>query len=111
MIKCYFGVPGCGKTTQLTKIAIKELKRKALGRSKYKNIYTINFQCSGCIPITFNDLGTYKFYDSLILIDEITLDADNRSFKTFSSDIRDFFLLHRHLGLDNLCYTELWKRW
>ena len=106
VIKCYFGVPGCGKTTQLTKIAIKELKKRALFRSKYKNIYTINFQCSGCIPITWDDLAKYKFYDSLILIDEITMDADNRKFKTFTDEHRDFFLLHRHLGLDIIYATQ-----
>ncbi len=106
MIRGYFGVPGCGKTTELTKIAIKELKRKVLGLSKYKNIYTINFRCSGCIPITFDDLATYKIYDSLILIDEITMSADNRDFKTFSSKHRDFFLLHRHLGLDIIYATQ-----
>lgn len=106
MIKCYFGVPGCGKTTQLTKIAIKELKKRALGRSKYKNIYTINFQCSGCIHITWDDLAKYKIYDSLILIDEITMDADNRKFKTFTDAHRDFFILHRHLGLDIIYATQ-----
>lgn len=106
MIKCYFGVPGCGKTTQLTKIAIKELKRMALGLSKYKHIYTINFECAGCTKIHFDDLAKYKFYDSLFLIDEITIDADNRSFKTFSKEHRDFFLLHRHLGLDIIYATQ-----
>lgn len=106
MIKGYFGVPGCGKTTQLTKIAIHELKRKALGLSKYEHIYTINFDCSGCTRISFSDLSQYKFINSLILIDEITLDADNRNFKTFPPEIRDFFLLHRHLGIDIIYATQ-----
>lgn len=106
MIKCYFGVPGCGKTSQLTKIAIKELKKMSLHTSKYKNIYTINFTCSGCIHISWEDLSKYKFYDSLILIDEITMDADNRKFKFFTDEHRDFFLLHRHLGLDIIYATQ-----
>lgn len=103
MIKCYFGVPGCGKTTNLVKIAIKEQKRI---KKRYKEIYTINFECTGCIPIKYEDLGKYKFKDSLILIDEITMDADNRSFKTFPKEIRDFFILHRHLGLDIIYATQ-----
>ena len=41
MIKCYFGVPGCGKSTNLTKVAIKELHRL---KKRYKYIYTINFR-------------------------------------------------------------------
>lgn len=28
MIKCYFGLPGCGKTTILTAIAQRERKKK-----------------------------------------------------------------------------------
>ena len=99
MIKCYFGVPGCGKTTILTKIAQKK-------RKKYKEVYTINFECFGCIPIKFEDLGKYKIENSLILIDEITMDADNRAFKTFPKEIRDFFILHRHLKSDIIYATQ-----
>ena len=44
MLTCYFGVPGCGKTSLLTKFAIDELKRMRKGKSPYKHIYT-NFRC------------------------------------------------------------------
>lgn len=101
MIKCYFGVPGVGKTTILTKEAIKQQKKK-----KYDEIYTINVEIVGCIPIKFDDLKEFKFNNSLILIDEITMDADNRSFKTFPKEIRDFFILHRHLGCDIIYATQ-----
>ena len=103
MISCYFGVPGCGKTTLLTKLAIKEKKRL---RKRYDNIYTINFNCEGCVPLTWDDLGKYRFENSLILIDEITLLADNRDFKTFPKDILEFFVLHRHMGLDIVYATQ-----
>lgn len=106
MLTCYFGVPGCGKTTLLTKIATKELKRIKKGKSKYKNVATINFECPGCSFIHFDDLKRYKMYETLILIDEITMDADNRSFKSFTSDIRDFFILHRHFGIDIVYATQ-----
>lgn len=103
MIKCYFGVPGCGKTTNLVKLARRELKRL---KKKYEEIFTINFECDGCIPIEYNDLAEFKFKNCLILIDEITMDADNRSFKTFPKEIRDFFILHRHLGIDIVYATQ-----
>ena len=56
--------------------------------------------------IDYHDLEKYKFKNTLILWDEITMDADNRSFKTFSKELRDFFLLHRHLGCDIIYCTQ-----
>ena len=108
MLTCYFGVPGCGKTSFLTSIAVRELKRIRRGRSRYKDVYT-NFYCIGAKRITYDDLKHFKLYDSLILLDEITLDADNRKFKSFTDDIRDFFILHRHLGLDVIYATQSYE--
>lgn len=108
MITCYFGVPGCGKTTLLTKFAVNELKRIKKGRSPYKHVYT-NFYCKGAEMIDYNDLSTYKITDSLILLDELAMDADNRKFKSFSDEIRDFFILHRHLGCDIIYATQSYE--
>lgn len=108
MLTCYFGVPGCGKTTLLTKFAVSELNRIKRGKSKYDDVYT-NFHCTGAKQITFDDLKKYKIYNSLIILDEITLDADNRKFKTFSDDVRDFFILHRHLGNDIIYATQSYE--
>ena len=99
MIKAYCGVPGCGKSTTL----VREYRKN---RKKYKHIYTLNIDIKGCTRIKREDLEKYKFTDSLILWDEITIDADNRSYKTFSNDLRDFFLLHRHLGVDIIYATQ-----
>lgn len=103
MITGYFGVPGCGKSTLLTKIAIKEQRRL---RKRYDHIYTINLEISGTEHITYEDLEKYKIKNSLILIDEITMSADNRDFKNFSKGARDFFILHRHLGCDIIYATQ-----
>lgn len=99
MIKAYFGVPGCGKSTTL----VREYRKN---RKRYKNIYTLNIDIKGCKRIKREDLETYKFTNALILWDEITMDADNRSYKTFSNELRDFFLLHRHLGVDIIYATQ-----
>ena len=99
MIKCYFGVPGAGKST----ILVKEYRKR---RKKYKHFYTINIDIEGCERITKDTLEKYIIYDSLILWDEITMDADNREFKNFSKDLRDFFILHRHLGCDIIYATQ-----
>lgn len=108
MLTCYFGVPGCGKTTLLTKFAVSELKKIRRGKSKYDDVFT-NFHCTGAKQISFDDLKNYKIYNSLIILDEITLDADNRKFKTFSDDARDFFILHRHLGNDIIYATQSYE--
>lgn len=107
MIKGYFGVPGSGKTTILTRTAIKELRRI---KKRYDHIYTINFKCSGCTEIEWEDLAIYKMYNSLILIDEISTLADNREFKTFSKGHRDFFIMHRHIGNDIIWVTQNYEK-
>lgn len=99
MIKCYFGVPGCGKST----ILVKEYKKN---KKKYDHIYSINIEIKGVEKIDKLDLERYKFKNTLILWDEITMDADNREFKSFSKDLRDFFILHRHFGCDIVYATQ-----
>ena len=105
MISGYFGLPGVGKTSFLAKIAYLENRRIRKGKSKYKQVYT-NFFCEGCYRLNFRDLGLYDFSDSLILIDEITLEADSRDFKSFTQQLKEFFMLHRHYGCDIVYFTQ-----
>lgn len=102
MISCYFGVPGVGKTTIATYFTRKY-------RKKYKHIYT-NFYCRGAEKIDFKDLAIYKMYDSLIILDELTLDADSRDFKSFPPQVRDFFVLHRHVNCDIIYLVQDYGR-
>lgn len=106
MVTCYFGVPGVGKTTLLAKFARKGLR--AVKKGRYDAVYT-NFYCLGCKRLDFKVLDTYKIYNSLIILDEITLDADNRKFKFFPDGVRDFFILHRHLGNDIIYATQSYE--
>lgn len=115
MISCYFGVPGCGKSTLLTKLVRDNLKKSKnpinrLFKRYYDHIYSINICIDGAIPITWDDLKKYRFENSLLVIDEITMLADNREFKTFPKDIRDFFILHRHMGLDIIYATQNYEK-
>lgn len=105
MILGLFGIPGVGKTTTGTKFARDELKRIKRGKSNYKGVAT-SFYCKGCLKVTWEDLAKYKFYDILVIFDELGLDADNRNFKDFSKGHRDFFTLHRHLGIDFIYLTQ-----
>ena len=105
MLTLFFGVPGCGKTTVLTSIAQKELRNIKRGKSKYQHILT-NFECDGCEIVDFHDLGIYDIQNCLILLDEITVDADNRDFKNFKKSSVEFFVYHRHYYNDIIMATQ-----
>ena len=105
MVTGYFGLPGSGKTTFLTRIAQKELTKIAKGKSPYSHILT-NFYCRGCEKIDYRQLGNFEISNALILLDEITLDADSRNFKQFDDAHKQFFLLHRHYNCDVIYFTQ-----
>lgn len=99
MIKGYFGVPGCGKSTTL----VREYRKN---RKKYDKIYSVNIDIEGVERITKEDIRKYRFKNSLILWDEITIDYDNRNFKEFTKEDKEFWLLHRHMGVDVIYVTQ-----
>lgn len=105
MISGFFGLPGVGKTSFLAKIAFLENRRIRRGKSSYTKVYT-NFWCDGCFRFNFRDLGRYDISNALILIDEISLEADSRDFKSFSAQLKQFFVLHRHYNCDIVYFTQ-----
>lgn len=105
MISGYFGVPGCGKTTVAVMFARRELKRIKHGKSPYKHVLT-NFYCKGCEKIDFSNIGVYDIQDSLIILDELTIDADNREFKNFKKSSVEGFIYHRHYFCDIKYFTQ-----
>ena len=109
MITCYFAPPGSGKTSVLALIAHKEYNRILKGKSSYQRIYT-NFPCSDMLCIRLQDLGDYYIHDSLILLDEVTLDLDNRDWKNVSKGLKEFITLHRHLNNDIIYCVQDWSR-
>lgn len=86
-------------------LAQKELKKIRKNKSRYDKVLT-NFYCDGCYKIAYKDLGHYSIENSLILLDEITLDADSRDFKQFDKFHKSFFLLHRHYNCDVIYFTQ-----
>jgi len=102
MIEIDFGLPGCGKTTKLCRDAVKGLK-------KYKNVYAnIHLAIPGVKYIENDQIGRYDTSRSLLLIDEGTLFADNRAYKSFPKHLVNFFMLHRHYKCDIIIYTQQW---
>ena len=84
-----YGKKGSGKTTYLTKQAI---KFNLQGWYVFSNTEIFN-----TYKLDTDWIGRYDFPEkSLLLIDEVGMIWDNRNFKSFSSDVRDFFKLQRH---------------
>lgn len=110
-VSLYFGLPGAGKTTIMAAIAYKVLKAK---RPRYRHILS-NVDFGSMKPfdkvtvINASDLGKYEgFEDSLILIDEASLEWDSREYKNFAKEKVQFFLLHRHWNCDICLFTQQW---
>ena len=104
-ISLYFGLPGCGKTTLMAAIAIDAIKSK-----KYKNIYcNVRLTIPGVTYIPNDAIGKYGLFDALILIDEATLFADSRDFKSFDQGKKTFFLLHRHFRSNIILFLQQWN--
>lgn len=84
-----FGKKGSGKTTLITKLARKYLKR---GIEVYSTI-----DVPGCRTFDVSLVGKCNFPEySVVFIDEVGMIWDNRQYKSFSNDVRDWFKLQRH---------------
>lgn len=84
-----FGKKGSGKSTLMCKLAIKYSKKG----------YTVF--CNSYVPGTYYfdaaDVGFYHFPEnSVLLVDEVGMIWDNRDFKSFKKEVRDYFKLQRH---------------
>lgn len=103
-VSLYFGLPGCGKTTILTYLALKAVKGV-----KYENVYSnVEINVPGVTYITDECIGKYELRDCLLLIDEATLFADSRDYKNFSKGRLEYFLKHRHRNADIILFTQQW---
>lgn len=84
-----FGKKGAGKSTYLTMLAVKYAKA---GRPVYS---TLNVPYS--YKLNHGEIGFRSFPPgSVLLIDEVGMIWDNRNFKNFKSEVRDYFKLQRH---------------
>lgn len=84
-----FGKKGSGKTTFLAKKSYQYLKK---GRPVYTTEYipgTIHFDVDKIGYITFPE-------NAVLMIDEVGMIWDNRNFKTFKPEVRDYFKFQRH---------------
>lgn len=120
MIYGYIGKPRVGKSTILTAKAIKAIKYKEFYekiqlsgfewlplKKPYDKVYSTDF-IKGTYKIDFTDLGKYQIENSLIIIDEAGIRADNRNFKNIPKYITDWIAIHGHYKNDVLWSSQSW---
>lgn len=84
-----FGKKGAGKTTYLTRLTHRYLKK---GRPVYSTEHIV-----GAIQFDVELIGNVTFPENaVILIDEVGLVWDNRNFKTFRPEVNRYFKYQRH---------------
>lgn len=102
MISVYFGLPGCGKTTTASMIALRSV-------GKYEHVYgNVHFAIPGYTYIDNDCIGKYDLSSSHIIIDEATLYADSRDFKMFKGDRLQFWMQYRHYKIDISLFVQKW---
>lgn len=98
----YFGLPGSGKTTVLTQLAIDGVRSK-----KYKNVYgNVHLNIPGYTYIPFDFFGKFDLVDCLLLIDEATIECGDRDYKSFPKEKLARFMLHRHDNMDIALFSQ-----
>lgn len=103
-VSLFFGLPGCGKTTILSKLAF-----DAVAQGKYQNVYSnVELNIVGVTYIDNEVIGKFELKNCLLLIDEATLFADSRDFKNFGKGRLEYFLKHRHRNSDIILFTQQW---
>lgn len=90
-----FGKKGSGKTTFLAKTAYQYIRA---GRPVYSTVYV-----PGAYLFNVQQMGNVEFpRNAVIFIDEVGMIWDNRNFKSFRPEVRDWFKLQRHYN--NIVY-------
>lgn len=103
-VSLYFGLPGAGKTTIMC-----HLMSKAKASGKYSRIYcNVHNSLPGVTYIDNECIGKYNLENAFICIDEATLFADSRAYKSFDKGKLTYFLEHRHYNVDIVLFTQQW---
>lgn len=110
MIAEFFGLPGSGKSSFLVYIAIQTQSSILRGKSQYDRVVSnVEIDYPGIVYMTFSDMLRFDLgWNTLCVIDEASLEFDNRDFKNFSYAKLDYFVQHRRYKYDILIFTQKW---
>lgn len=92
VIRC-FGLPRCGKTTTLSMMAL-----QAVQSGKYEHVYAnVHLTIPGVTWIPFKEVfGKYELENCIYFVDEATLNAGDRDWKSFGEDKIAYIMEHGH---------------
>lgn len=94
-----FGKKGSGKTTYLTKMALKHIKN---GWNVYSTV-----EIPGTRYFNVDDIGPNTFPErSCVLIDEVGMIWDSRDFKNFKPNVRNFFKYQRQYKVKVFLFSQ-----
>lgn len=94
-----FGKKGSGKSTLMVRMAYEYL-------AKGWTVFCTE-RLDGCVYIDYNDIGFKQLPPySLLLIDEVGMIWDNRNYKNFKPEVRDWFKLQRHYKVKVILFSQ-----
>ncbi len=94
-----FGKKGSGKSTLMVRLAYKYLSRGW-------NVYCTE-RLDGCFFVDYNDIGFCNIPpNSVLLVDEAGMVWDNRAYKKFPAEVRDWFKLQRHYKVKVYLFSQ-----
>lgn len=98
----FFGLPGCGKTTTLTWLAM-----SGVSSQNYDHVYgNVHLTVPGFTYVPFDVIGTYRLQHCLVLIDEAMVECGDREHKSFSKEKLQYFVEHRHYHCDIVLFSQ-----
>lgn len=88
-LSVFFGIPGAGKTTIATRLAM-------MYQAKNIPVFS-NVPIKGCYQYdALNQLGVFSIEHALVIVDEASIEYNSRSFKTFPKHLISWYKKHRH---------------
>lgn len=98
----YFGLPGCGKTTVLSMLALQAVRSR-----RYLHVYgNVHLNLPGYTYVPFDCFGRFDLTNCLLLVDEATIECGDRDYKSFSKEKLAAFMMHRHDNMDICLFSQ-----